>query len=130
MEKSRIVTELFLERPSYKEMSNLANEFAKDGVTALVMPPEERGINTHLIIENADLPKVRTRVKTLGIRAIEKEVLLVPLENKPGSLADTTRRIAENGVNLLYVFSVNVSPSLTYVLISTADNKKALKALP
>jgi len=128
MEKNRIVTELFLEKPSYKVMSDLAKSFEKAGIRAIVLPPEERGINTHIVIENPDLPKVRARVRELGIRAIEKEVLLVVIENKPGTFAYVSSKIAEKGINISYVFLVAFSPELTYALVSTTDNKTALKA--
>ncbi|MDD5171791.1 MAG: hypothetical protein PHF60_02030 [Candidatus ainarchaeum sp.] len=126
---NRIVTELFLERPSFKEVSKVAQSLASGGVKSIVMPPEDRGINTHLIVESSDLPKARKKFKELGMTAVEKEVVLIELENRPGTMAEVTNRISSKGVNLTYAFSVAMNPKLSYVLFGGPDNPSILKAL-
>ncbi len=129
MEEDRIVTELFLENSTFKEVSKFAKEVEKQGVKPLLMPPEDRGISTHLIIEAPDLPKVRKLLKEKSINAIEKEVIIIKLENRPGTMAEAAKKISDRGINLLYAFSVTMSPTLSYVLLSSSDNRAALKAL-
>jgi len=129
MEKNRLVTELFFERPTFKEVSKIAAALETAGLKVILMPPEDRGINAHLVVENADLPTAREIIKKMGLPVIEKEVLLITLENVPGTLATATRRISETGINLIYAFSVTMTPSLSYVLFGSEDNKAALKAL-
>jgi hypothetical protein len=129
MTDDRIVTELFLEKPNFKEVSRVAKALDGIGVKSIIMPPEDRSINTHLIVENADLPKIRPILKKLGVSAMEKEVIIIRLENKPGTMADAAKKISDKGVNLLYAFSVTMTPTLSYVLLGASDNKQALKAL-
>ncbi len=129
MEADRIVTELFFEKPTFKEVSRFAKELEKDGIKPLLMPPEDRGISTHLIVENSDLQKVRQKIKKSGIVAVEKEVIIIKLENRPGTMAEAAKKISDKGINLLYAFSVTMSPTLSYVLLGASDNKAALKAL-
>ncbi len=129
MDEDRIVTELFLEKPNFKEVSRVAKELEKAGVKVLIMPPEDRGINAHLIIENSDLQKARTKLKALGVEAQDKEVIIIRLENKPGTMADAAKKIADKGVNLIYAFSVAMTPTMSYVLLGASDNRAALKAL-
>lgn len=129
MEKNRLVMELFFERPTFKEVSKIAKSMADAGVRTILMPPEDRGINTHLVVEAADLPKAKEILKKLGTPAMEKEVLLITLENVPGTMAAATRKISENGINLTYAFSVAMTPELSYVLFGCEDNKAALKAI-
>ncbi|MCI0503753.1 ACT domain-containing protein [Candidatus Micrarchaeota archaeon] len=129
MEEDRIVTELFLERPSFKEVAKVAKALEVAGVKSIVMPPEDRSINTHLIVENADLPKIRPVLKKLGVNAMEKEVIIIRLENRPGTMADAAKKISDRGINLVYAFSVTMTPTLSYVLLGASDNKQALKAL-
>ncbi len=129
MEEDRIVTELFLEKPNFKEASRVAKALEGAGIRCIVMPPEDRSINTHLIVENADLPKIRPILKKLGVTAMEKEVIIIKLENKPGTMADAAKKISDRGVNLVYAFSVTMTPTLSYVLLGASDNKAALKAL-
>jgi len=129
MEKNRIVVELFLERPNFKEVSSVAKTLESAGIKTILMPPEEREMNTHLVVEKSDLPKVRELVKKKGINAIEKEVIIITMENKPGTLADAVSKVSAKGINLLYAFSVTMTPTLSYVLLGTADNDTALRAL-
>lgn len=129
MDEDRIVTELFFEKPTFKEVSKFAKMLDGDGVKYLLMPPEDRGISTHLVVENPDLPKVRKKIKELGLVAIEKEVILIKLDNRPGTMADAASKIAKNGINLTYAFSVAMNPTLSYVLLGSSDNHAALKAL-
>jgi len=93
MEKNRIVVELFLERPNFKEVSSVAKTLESAGIKTILMPPEEREMNTHLVVEKSDLPKVRELVKKKGINAIEKEVIIITMENKPGTLADAVSKV-------------------------------------
>ena len=129
MGENRIVTELFLEKPNFKEVSRVSKALEKKGVKSIVMPPEDREINTHLVVENKDLPTVRKVLKELGSEAVEKEVILIRLENRPGTMADAAKRISDKGINLVYAFSVAMTPTMSYVLLGTADNAAALKAL-
>ncbi len=129
MDEDRIVTELFLEKPNFKEVSKVAKALEGIGVKSIIMPPEDRSINTHLIVENLDLPKVRPVLKKLGVSAMEKEVIIIRLENRPGTMADAAKKISDKGVNLVYAFSVTMTPTLSYVLLGASDNKQALKAL-
>ena len=129
MEEDRIVNELFFEKASYKEVSKFAKEIEAGGVKPMLMPPEDRGISTHLIIEAPDMPKVRKILKAKGISVIEKEVIIIKLENRPGTMAEAAKKISDKGINLLYAFSVTMSPTLSYVLLSASDNRAALKAL-
>jgi hypothetical protein len=129
MEEDRIVAELFLEKPNFKEVSRVAKALDGIGVKSIVMPPEDRSINTHLVVEVADLPKVKPVLKKLGVSAMEKEVIIIRLENRPGTMAEAAKKISDRGVNLVYAFSVTMTPTLSYVLLGTADNKAALKAL-
>jgi hypothetical protein len=129
MEEDRIVTELFFDKPKFKEVSIFAKALEKEGVKALMIPPEDRGINTHIAVENADLAKVRKKLKECGLTAVEKEVIIIKLENRPGTMADAAKKIAARGINLTYVFSVAMTSEMYYVLLSTSDNQAALKAL-
>jgi hypothetical protein len=129
MGENRIVVELFLEKPSFKEVSKVAEALKSAGVRAIIMPPEDREINTHLIVEKADMAKAHEVMKGAGVSAVEKEVIMIRLDNRPGTMAEAAKKISDKGINLLYAFSVTMTPTMSYVLLGTADNSAALKAL-
>jgi len=129
MGENRVVVELFFEKPSFEEVSKIAKSLEEAGVKSMMLPPEERHINTHLIVELADMEKARAKIKEMGVPVKEKEVMLIKMDNKPGAMADTIMRISGKGINLTYAFSVTVSPTTSYLLLNSADNEQALKLL-
>ncbi|MFH1520562.1 MAG: hypothetical protein ABID61_02875 [Candidatus Micrarchaeota archaeon] len=129
MEENRIVVELFLEKPNFSEASRASKAMEAEGIRPLLMPPEDRQINTHLVVEKGDLETARKVLSNLGMHVVEKEVIIITLENKPGTMADAASKISSKGINLVYAFSVSMTPTLSYVLLGTADNEAALKAL-
>ena len=129
MDEDRLVIELFFEKPSFAEVSKVAKAFTEAGIKNILMPPEDRSINTHLVIEKADVPKAKDKLKAMGVETQEKEVIIIKLENRPGTMADAAKKISENGINLTYAFSVSMTPTLSYVLLGADDNKAALAAL-
>ena len=70
----RLVTEIFFEKPNFEEVSKMAKSLEEVGLKTILLPPEDRGINTHLVVENADLEKARERFKSMGVKFSEKEV--------------------------------------------------------
>jgi len=129
MTENRIVTELFFEKPTFEEVSKVAHSLEEAGLKILLLPPDDREINTHLVVETADLGKVHEVLRRMGVNAKEKEVVLIELENRPGTLAEATKKISDKGINLKYAFSVTMGPNKSYVLFGSEDNKAALKAL-
>ena len=129
MDEDRLVVELFFEKPNFAEVSKVSKAFKEAGIKSILMPPEDRGINTHLIVEREDLPKAKEKLVAMGIHAHEKEVIIIKLDNKPGTMADAAKKISENGINLTYAFSVSMTPTLSYVLLGSDNNEAALAAL-
>jgi hypothetical protein len=65
-----------------------------------------------------------------GALVVESEVLLVPGDNKPGSLAQIASKLADAKINIEYAYCATAPNARTGVLILRASNcKKAMKAL-
>jgi hypothetical protein len=126
---NRIVTELFLEKPSFEEVSKVAKSLEEVQVKTILLPPENRGINTHLVVEQVDMEKAREKLKSISIAFQEKDVMLVRLENKPGTMAEVAMKVSNSGVNLTYAFSVTMDETYSFVLLGSDDNEKALSVL-
>ena len=67
--------------------------------------------------------------RSIAVAFSEKEVLLVRLENKPGTMADVTIKISNKGINLTYAFAVAVDAEHSILLIGSEDNEAALKVI-
>ena len=62
--------------------------------------------------------------------AVEKEVLVVELENKPGALKDITRKLASEQIDIKHIYgTVCVGACPVRLVLSTNDNKKAFVLL-
>jgi hypothetical protein len=57
----------------------------------------------HILVPHAEAAKHSLAIAHLGITR-EREVVVVDVEDRPGVLADLTRRIARRGVNLDLVY--------------------------
>lgn len=65
-----------------------------------------------------------------GTLVVDDEVLLVEADNKPGSLATISHKLAKGGVNVEYLYSATHPRVKKGLLVLRVDNvKKALKVL-
>ncbi len=65
-----------------------------------------------------------------GAMVVESDVLLVPGDNRPGSLATIAKKLAAAKVNIEYAYCATAPNSRTGLLVLRTDNsRKALKAL-
>jgi hypothetical protein len=129
MEPNRIVVEIFLEKSSFKEVEKVAKALEEIGIKPILMPPEDRGINTHMVIEKSDLAKAKDKFKQLKVKAVDKEIIIITMVNTPGMMAEAAGKISARGINMNYAFSVPMTANLSYVLLGTENNDAALKAL-
>ena len=64
-----------------------------------------------------------------GYRVIASEHLLIRLEKHPGALAELSRRLAEENVNVRGMHIVNNDETAGIVALETADYEKARQVL-
>jgi aspartokinase len=129
MDEDRLIIEFFFEKPSFEEVSKIATALEEAGIKSILLPPEERDINTHLVVETSDLDKTKVRLVEMGIPFKEKERVLIKMMNKPGAMAETVQKISSTGINLIYAFSVAMGPEMSYLILGAADNEAVLKII-
>lgn len=58
----------------------------------------------HILVPHAEAARHALAISNLGVTS-EREVVVIPAEDRPGELADIARRVAKAGVNidLLYI---------------------------
>ena len=64
---------------------------------------------------------VREALAETGVRALETELVTADVENRPGGIAEVTRRLADAGVNLLLVTPVGMNGELVTVAFGASD---------
>jgi hypothetical protein len=87
---------------------------------------EGKGV-AHVLLDDADVARFRTALTMAGMGiADERAVLLVDVEDRPGTLGELTRRLAEAGVNIDLAYTTFGGVK---IVIATEDMKSALAAL-
>ena len=69
-------------------------------------------------------------LKAKGYDVSEREVVVVELENKPGALKLVSKKIADEGINLSYLYGSTCGGECAATIIfSSTDNEKAVVTL-
>lgn len=91
-----------------------------DGVCGL--PCEGKGV-IHIIVEDA--ADARRVLEGSGFEVSdEREVLLLKVENRPGSLGESARKIADAGVNIEFIYVASNNR-----LVVSAENLEQARAV-
>ncbi|HEY47184.1 MAG: hypothetical protein AMJ88_09305 [Anaerolineae bacterium SM23_ 63] len=91
-----------------------------EGVCGL--PCEGKGV-IHIIVEHA--AEARRVLEDGGFEVSdEREVLLLEVENQPGSLGETARKVADAGVNIEFIYVASNNR-----LVVSADNLEGARAV-
>ncbi len=88
---------------------------------ATCLGPDDRA-ELHILVKHAEAARHALAISQVGVTR-EREVVVVEVEDRPGVLADLTRKIAKAGVNLDLVYVATRNR-----VVFGADDLDALKA--
>lgn len=111
-------------------LAKLADALAKAGVNIETISAATSGGagDIHILVE--DTSAARKALEGAGIKVTgEREMLFVDLEDKPGSLAATARKLAGQQVNIDAIYIVGGAGGKKQLAIGTADVAKARSAV-
>lgn len=81
-----------------------------------------------LIVTDED--KAKQSLEEAGAFVSITEVVAVALEDKPGALAKVVKILADNNINIEYMYAfITISKQYAYVVLRVADNDKTEKIL-
>jgi hypothetical protein len=99
----------------------------KINITALVAYElDKQGVFMMLTDNN---PAAKRVLAKYGAKAVEEDVVLLELPDRPGALQSAVDSIAEAGIDILYVYATAGKKTGTLCVMQTVDNKKAIKAV-
>jgi hypothetical protein len=105
-------------------LAEIATAISDAGVNiaaATCIGPGERA-ELHVLVPHAEAARHLLAISHVGVTS-EREVVVIEVEDRPGVLADLTRRIARAGVNLDLVYVATRNR-----VVFGADDLPALKA--
>ena len=87
------------------------------------------GSATFLMV-TSDSAKAAEVLKGKGFGVRESEVVLIDLENKMGAAAELTKKLADAGINMSYLYGTTGAPDAPALLVLNSDNNsKAVEVL-
>jgi len=101
---------------------------AKVNISAVLAPEMAGRGKVRLLVDNPD--KAKEALKAAKHRVSEEEALAVSLANKPGTLAETTQKLAQAKINIKYTYGTLAEGSRkATVILGVSNVAKALSAL-
>lgn len=111
-------------------LATLAEALGKAGVNIEAISAATAGGSGDIRILVADTAAARKALSGAGINvAGEREMAFVDLEDKPGSLAATAKKLADQNINVDAVYVVGGAGGKKQLAIGTADATKARDAV-
>lgn len=111
-------------------LAEVCSELAAKAVNIeAIMCSDVRGWGTVRLVVN-HTETARKVFSAIGVKYSEEEVFAVRLSDRPGALGRITRKLAENKVNVDYVYgSIERGAPKALVVMAFSDLKRAAKLL-
>ncbi len=111
-------------------LAKVAEALGKAGVNIEAISAATAGGSGDIRILVADTAAARKALEGAGVTvAEEREMTFVDLEDKPGSLAGTARKLADQNINIDAVYVVGGTGGKKQLAIGTTDAAKARGAV-
>lgn len=109
-------------------LSELASFITGAKINIQAICAYEMGEEGHFMIITDNNAKAKKVISHMGAEVKTEDVIAVEVPNKMGQLQQVTKRISSAGIDISCVYGSPVKSRMTLIL-KTADDKKALKAL-
>jgi len=115
-------------------LAEMSRVLADDGLNIeAVAGYAKEGNQAEIILIADDNVRARDALVKKGYKSIqERQVVIVNLENKPGTLKDITAKLAAEGIDIKYIYGTTCSCSAgcpAKIILSTSNNEKAFASL-
>ncbi|MEE9271344.1 MAG: hypothetical protein V3V49_13910 [Candidatus Krumholzibacteria bacterium] len=94
-----------------------------------ILASEQKGKSpVHLLVDK--VPEGMAALKDAGIEAEEKDILIVELDNRPGTLGEAAEKLQKEGINVDYAYySTTEGQTRAAVILGVSDLSKAASIL-
>ncbi len=89
----------------------------------------EMGENAYFMLTTDGNAKARRALAKLGAEAKEEDVVAVEMPNKIGESQKVGKKIADAGINSVYVYGTTGAGKSSTCVLQTSDNAKAVKVI-
>ena len=109
-------------------LAEICSELAAKAVNIEgIMASDVRGWGSVRLVVN-HVETTRKVLGALGVKFVEEEVLAVHLSDRPGALGRVTRKLAEEKINVDYVYgTIERGSPKALIIVAVSDIKRAAK---
>jgi hypothetical protein len=107
------------------ELARVAGTLAAHGINITGLAAASIGERSTIIVLTNDEAGTRSAFRDAGITAREQEVITASLEDRPGSAAESTRKLAQAGVNIDFCFGTGMHDGHVTVAMGVDQPEKA-----
>jgi len=111
-------------------LAEICSELAAKAVNIEgIMASDVRGWGSVRLVVN-HVETTRKMLGALGVKFVEEEVLAVHLSDRPGALGRVTRKLAEEKINIDYVYgTIERGSPKALIIVAVSDIKRAAKLI-
>jgi hypothetical protein len=110
-------------------LANVAGVLGKAGVNIEGICAVETAGRGKIRLLTSDAAKAEAALKAAKIRCGREEAISVPLENRPGAVAEVAQKLAQAKVNIKCAYATTGGAAQAVVVLSASNLPKALAAL-
>ena len=110
-------------------LANVAGVLGKAGVNIEGICAVETAGRGKIRLLTSDAAKAEAALKAAKIRCGREEAISVPLENRPGAVAEVAQKLAQAKVNIKCAYATTGGAAQAVVVLSVSNLPKALAAL-
>ncbi len=111
-------------------LAQLCSELAKRAINISAIEASEARTTGGVRLLVSQLDTAKRVCEALGLKYIEEQVLAVTLGNRPGSLGKVTRKLAEKGINVEYLYgSMEKGAKRAVIVMGVSDIEAAAQMM-
>lgn len=130
MEKAKKVKQLNFTMPDRVGLlSEISAAIAKAKVNILAGCAYDMEGRAYFMLITNNNAKAKKALGTFGVDVKEEDVISVDLPNKVGALQRVSKKIAEAGININYMYGTASPGKSSVIIFKTVDDKKAIKLI-
>ncbi|MFK7733134.1 MAG: hypothetical protein AB8B48_16060 [Pseudomonadales bacterium] len=105
-------------------ISEVTELLAKHKVDIRDIDFNQMGADSYLSLAVSDYDKGFELLMGAGYQVISNDIVLIRTEDRPGALAEISKKLSENGVAIRSLTLVNAHANDPLVAVATSDNKR------
>jgi len=131
MPSVRLGKELHVQTPNAAgTLAQVSQVFAAKGINILDLCSYENQNRAEFWIVTDNNSQATPDLKNLGFTVEEKDVLLVEMENRPGTLAPVAKLISDSNINIhSCYFTTTPQTKMSLCVFSTTNDQKAMQVI-